>query len=715
MPLARVQQGQSPFGTQAIPAVVPSAVPRARSNTDQMPSQLPVAADSAQLPSAGKGLNPPEINWRDLHTRLVEMFEASEQASLTARERAERDVDYFDNKQWEEKDAKTLADRGQAAVVKNKIRMKVKYLQGLEQQQRTDPRALPRTPKHDFDANDCTDALRFVVESNRYDQIRSSSWWDLAVPGWGGFSITVEFKPPQANPRVVIKRTRWDRMFWDPFSSEINFSDANYLGEVIWMDRDDATRKYGEAAAKVFDETVATSQIGGTYDDKPRDTTWVSYDKRYRVRVVKMYYIGDDGQWQFCEFTKGGYLKAGVSPWQDDDGNPEHEYAWRSAYIDRDNNRYGDIRDLIDTQDQINKLASKIQHLGSVRQTYATEEALGDTTTLDMRKELAKPDGHVALGAGVEFGKQFGIIPTGDMAKAMTQLLEINLADMEAQGANAAMLGHGSKDASGRAVLANQAGGALAVSPLFDTAKDMDHEAYRKVWRRIRQFWKAEEWVRVTDETNSVRWVGLNTPDLQPVMDPMGQPVVDPSTGQPAMRPMIDPMTGQPKLKNEIAQLDIDIEIDDAPHVGTMQQEEFQELAKLAGTGFPVSPKTLIKASSFRSKIEMLKDIEEAEKAKQGQPNPEQAKVEGQLKLEQAKAQGQLQVKQQEMQMKREEKAAELQMEERRLQIQLAFEAQQQAQQLQFAREKFSMEQAARAQAAKDAHAAAQHRESRVQ
>lgn len=717
MPIARVQQGLSPFGTQAIPAVVGNAAP---------PAQLPVATDSAQLPVAGQGLNPPEVNWKDLHTRLVEMFEASEDSSRSARERAERDVDYFDNKQWEEKDAKVLSDRGQAAVVKNKIRMKVKYLQGLEQQQRTDPRALPRTPKHDFDANDCTDALRFVVQSNRYDQIRSASWWDLAVPGWGGFSITVEFKPPMANPRVVIKRTRWDRMFWDPFSSEIDFADANYLGEVLWMDRDDAVRKYGEAAAKVFDETVSIAQIGGTFDDKPRDTTWVSYDKRYRVRVVKMYYIGDDGQWQFCEFTKGGYLKSGVSPWLDDDGKPEHEYSWRSAYVDRDNNRYGDIRDLIDTQDQINKLASKIQHLGSVRQTYATEEALGDMTTLDMRKELAKPDGHVTLAPGMEFGKQFGVIPTGDMAKAMMELLNLNMEDMEAQGANAAMLGHGSKDASGRAVLANQAGGALAVSPLFDTAKDMDHEAYRKVWRRIRQFWKAEEWVRVTDDDNSIRWVGLNTPDQQPIVDPMtGQPAVDPSTGQPMMQPVIDPMTGQPKLKNEIAQLDIDIEIDDAPHVGTMQQEEFQELAKLAGTGFPVSPKTLIKASSFRSKAEMLKDIADAEKQQQGQKNPEQQKMEAQLQLEQAKAQGQMQLKQAELQMKQQEKAADMQMErekqeaELRLEMQkqemqLAFEARKYQQDLAFAREKHQLDQAARAQAAKDAHANSQRQESRA-
>jgi hypothetical protein len=327
-------------------------------------------------------------------------------------------------------------------------------------------------------------------------------------------------------------------------------------------------------------------------------------------------------------------------------------------------------------------------------------------------------------GPQAEFNKNFGIIPTGDMGKVMSDLLMLNMNDMQEQGANASMQGTGNKDASGRAILANQAGGALAVSPLFDTAKDMDHETYRKIWRRIRQFWKAEEWVRVTDDDNSIRWVGLNTPQMAPAVDPMtGQPMMGPNG--PVMQPVIDPMTGQPKLKNEIAQLDIDIEIDDAPHVGTMQQEEFQELAKLAGTGFPVSPKTLIKASSFRSKAEMLKDISEAEKANQGKPDPEMAKAEAQLKLEQAKAQGQMQIKQAEMQMKQQEKAAELQMEQerqaaelmaeqRRQEMQLAFEARKHAQEMEFAREKHQLEQAARAQAAKDAHTASQRQESRA-
>lgn len=688
-----VQEGQSPFATQAVTVGA-------------------VQADQSVMPSAGQGVND-NARWsKDLLSRLVDMFESSEEATDKPRRLAERDVDYYDNKQWTEEEAKELRKRGQPVQMKNRIRQKVKYLQGLEQQQRTDPRALPRTPRHDFDANDCTDALRFIVESNRYDQIRSQFWWDLVVPGWSGYSVTVEQKPPYANPRVSIKRTRWDRMFWDPYSSAVDYSDASYLGEVLWMDRDEAKRTYGAGAAKVFDETVSSAQVGGTFDDKPKDTTWVAFAKRYRVRIVKMYYIGENGEWQFCEFTKGGYLKAGPSPWIGEDGKPEHEYVWRSAYVDRDNARYGDIRDLIDLQDGINKRSSKLLHLATVRQTFSNSHVVTDVK--EFQRQAARPDGHFEGQGNAEFGKDYGVVPTADIARGQSDILMMDLNEMEQQGANAAMLGNAAKDASGRAVLANQAGGALAISPLLDTAKDADHEVYRKAWRRVKQFWTAEEWVRVTDDDKSVRWVGMNTPMM---MDPMtGQPIEgQPQPGQPAM-PMMDPKTGQPAMRNQVAELDIDIIIDDAPHVGTMQQEEFAKLAELGNS--PLGqlksyPKLLIQASSFRSKPDMLRELSQAEQQPQ-QPPPEVLKMQAQLQLEQQKAQMQMELKQQELQADQAKAAAELQMEQQKQEQQLAFEARKAALELQFAREKFELEQAARAQAARDRHDQSQQREEAV-
>ena len=84
---------------------------------------------------------------------LVRMFEESEEATLESRGFAERDRDYYDNVQLTAEELAALRKRGQPPVIDNRIKSKIDYLIGMEKQQRIDPRALPRTPAHEEDAN----------------------------------------------------------------------------------------------------------------------------------------------------------------------------------------------------------------------------------------------------------------------------------------------------------------------------------------------------------------------------------------------------------------------------------------------------------------------------------------------------------------------------------------------------------------------------------
>jgi hypothetical protein len=167
------------------------------------------------------------------------------------------------------------------------------------------------------------------------------------------------------------------------------------------------------------------------------------------------------------------------------------------------------------------------------------------------------------------------------------------------------MMGKGGNDQSGRAILANQQAGSIEAQPVFDTLHEIDLQLYRKVWNRIRQFWTAEQWVRVTDDMQNLRWVGLNVP----MQDPMGNPV-------------IDPQTGQPKLQNQLSQLDVDIELDEAPSMGTMQDEEFgkmTELAKVVPALQQLPAQAWLEMSNLRNKGKISKTIQQA-----SQPSPEQ-------------------------------------------------------------------------------------------
>jgi hypothetical protein len=604
-------------------AVAPGASPR-----PDLLQQAGTYALAAQAPEVLAEPPAPVID-RDLHMRLVEDFEAAEDASRENREKAERDVDYYDGKQWTQEEVRKLRKRGQPAISLNLIRQKIDFLQGLERTQRTRPRGLPRTPMHQEDALAVGDALKFVVDDNRYDQLRSRIWKDLLLVGWGGTEMSIE-EASQTHgaptKRIVERRCAWDRMFWDPYSSEDDFSDASHLGMVLWMDRTDAVRTYGEGAGQVFDETVKGAEVGGTFDDKPRLTTWVQSGKRRRVRIVQMYRLGDDtGEWEFWEFTKGGILKGGPSPWLDEQGNRVHPYEWATAYCDRDNNRYGVVRDMIDPQDEANKRRSKALHHFTTRQTFGTPESMGGMSREDMRRELARPDGHIELPTGSKFGDSFGIIPTNDQAAGHFELLQQVMSVFETMGPNASMQGKGPQSQSGRAILANQQGGAVQMGTLTDTLRDMDHRTYRKIWNAIRQFWTGETWVRVTDDEKNLKWVGLNTPKMVPVLHPVtGGELIDPQTGQPAQQPVIDPATGQPVLQNAVAQLDIDIDIDEAPDMGTMLDEQFAMLVQLKQMDVQgeIPFKALIEAApNLRNKDKILEAISQREQT------PDPAKV----------------------------------------------------------------------------------------
>src|SRR5688500_14870806 len=95
---------------------------------------------------------------------LCRLFEESEDATLTARKNAERDRDYVDSKQLTTEELAALEARGQPPQIDNRIKSKVDYLIGLEKKQRIDPKALPRTPIHENDADAATQALRYVAE-----------------------------------------------------------------------------------------------------------------------------------------------------------------------------------------------------------------------------------------------------------------------------------------------------------------------------------------------------------------------------------------------------------------------------------------------------------------------------------------------------------------------------------------------------------------------
>lgn len=562
---------------------------------------------------------------------FVRRFEEAEQSSHAARREARDARRYYDGDQLTEAEREEIRRSGQMPGVFNRVRRKVDWLLGLELQGRTDPRAYPRSPKHQQGADAATDAIRFVADQQDWDKKRSRAWENMLIEGVGGVEIIHEFSPPMRQPEIKINVYPADRIFYDPHSVEADFSDARYMGAVIWSDADELARQYPDAAEAII-TSVTDSGSGDDYGDKPAWRVW-SDPKRRRVRVVLMHYR-EGGRWHWVQFVRGGIIEHGASEYVDEQGRSLCPMELVSAYVGHDGERYGVVRDMFAVQDEINVRRRRGVALLNERQTVAVR---GVVEARALKSALRDPRGHIELDpaaaeAAAAVGlRPFEILPTGDMAAGNLQMLQEAKSEIDLMGANSGLAGKDAGSQSGRAIMARQQGGLIEIAPLTERLSDFTRRVYRQIWMRIRQFWRAETWVRVTDDDRNMRFVGLNRQIT--LADRLAQ--IPPEQAQ-AFAALHGITPGDPRLQavvdveNNVEEMDVDILIEEAPDAVTLESETFQQIVNIA-TSVPgaVPPDVLIEmAPGLRRDVKdkLMERLEQQQQAaQQGQAQQQQA------------------------------------------------------------------------------------------
>ncbi len=546
----------------------------------------------------------------------------------TQRINARRDRDYRDHKQWTESQKKTLENRGQAAVVINRIAPKVDFMIGVERSTRQDPKAWPRTPQHEDGANAATDGLRYVADNTDFDVTSSDCFEDLLVEGVEG-AIT-----EWIDDEIVISRIPFDRIYYDPHSSRRHFQDATYKGLVIWMEEDQANAMFdGKGTAESIAAAFTTQALDEGFEDKPRNAAnrWTDKGKR-RLKVCQHYYL-DKGVWHVVYFSGDiELMKPEKSPYLDDKDEPECPIELAFAYIDRDNERYGWTRQFIWIQDEINHRRSKALYLLSRRQVIADRGAVDDINAA--KAELAKGDGMVEVTPGA----RFDVDPGNDLAAGQAQLLQEAKLEIDSIAARSLV----SPDASGRARQVSESKDMLEVGPLFDTHRQWKKRVYRQAWNRIRQYWKAPRWIRVTDNEDNLKFVGLNQPiTAGQKLEEMAQQG-DQQAAQ-SLQQMVqanDPRLNEPvDVENNVAELDVDIMLGESVDTSNIQQEQFEVLANLAQTYGPQSVpfETVVEMSQLRNKRDIMDKLKGDPEQAQQRQQVEMAQLQQQMEGVQAK------------------------------------------------------------------------------
>lgn len=549
---------------------------------------------------------------------FARQFTAYIDATADGRADAEKARDYRDNRQWTPDQVAILGARGQAAITDNRIAPKVDFMVGVERANRADPKAYPRTPDHDEDAEAVTDALRYVADNTLLDEAFSECFEELIVEGIEVMSIDV--KEVRGQMEVVPDQVHWDRFYYDPHSRERDFSDAEYLGVSAWMEPAAVKRMFPGNNSEI-DGLMDPGAEAETFADRPG--TFVD-SKRKRIRVNRHCYKDDKGIWSVVYFAGAVVLKKPVvSPLVSaDTEEPECPIIAQSLYVDRENYRYGYVKRLLDPQDEINHRKSKAQWMLSNSRAWQRGDGVIPDPQ-DFLNQLASARG-VATVNGTK-GVDWDILDNGELAAGQAALLQEAKASIDNVGVNPALSGKQGPALSGRALIAEQQGGLTELGLAFDTHRHFKLRCYRAIWSRIKQFWTEERWVRVTDEEGNAKFAGLNTPvtrgemivrELQARAE-RGQPVQPVDVNDPRMFEVVG-------MEREVARIDVDLIITDTPDAVNIQAEQFDQLVNMYLANPQGIPwETVIRASQLRNKREIL----------EGQSDPEQA-----ARLQQAQA-----------------------------------------------------------------------------
>lgn len=509
---------------------------------------------------------------------------------------------YYHGAQWTAEQIKILKKRKQPIQTVNRIGRKIDGVVGLLERLRQDPKAFPRTPRHEDGAGLATACIRYVLDQQEWQMKSAEVARDGAIDGIGGIEIELVEGDTGTDKDIGFEIVEPDTFFYDPRSYRADFSDARYMGVSKWLDVDEAKELFQDKA----DEIDASIEDGTELTTSPdRENKWFD-STRKSVRLVDCWYK-HKGEWCYSIFTGSTVLMEGKSYLHDEKGKTLCKYIMYSCNVDHDGDRYGFVRNMRSKQDSINFKEMKLNHILASRRLIMTNGAVSDVEKV--RAEWARPDGVVIANPG-------GEIKADDQSfdfAGWDKLLSQDKAEIENFGPNPAVLGQGVEKQSGRAIQLLQQAGIAELGPYISAYRGWKIRVYRAIWNTIQRHWSAERWIRVTDDDNVAQFIQIN------------------GIG-------IDPTTGLPTVINGIGSLDVDIIIDEGPDTINMMADTYDALLALAQSGGNVPPAVLIELSpgiDSRTKKKVLEMIQQAQ-----QPGPQQQLlIEGEAaKIEETKS-----------------------------------------------------------------------------
>jgi hypothetical protein len=576
---------------------------------------------------------------------------------------------FYQGDQWDEDDIKTLAALKRPALTLNIIRPTMNAIFGEYMNKRATFNVKPRTEGDQQVADVITKIMMQIADENSFEYVEGEVFQDGMITDRGYYDVRMDFND---NIQGDITITALDpfTVVIDPQAKEWNPDTWREVFVTKWLSIDDISELYGEEAATRAKEQALSTNLGAEYAEYTRRGTFGTPEFGYaydqipaderdikRIRVIdRQHFVMDKvkvlidpisgeespipptfNDTKIDEYTAltGSYVTTKTSRrvrWTisagsvvlHDDFSPYKSFTIVPYFPQfRRGKPLGWVRDLLDPQQQINKLASQSLHVvnSTANSGWEVEEgALVNMTPEELARDGSKTGVVLVTAPGKRIAKiQPNQIPQGlmqfvDYAQGMVRRIS---------GVSEFMVGEGSSEVSGIALDSRINRNLTQLQPAFDSLDRSRTLLARRMLDLIQSYYTETRMFRITAESE---------------------------TGEPTQETInVNQPTYEGRVLNDLTVGEYDVIVTSQPSRASFVETQFAQAIQMTQAGIQIPPDVMVELSNFARKHEIADRIRQ--QMGMGAPTPEQQQAQQmqqemqmqQFQLEMGKLQAQIQ------------------------------------------------------------------------
>lgn len=503
---------------------------------------------------------------------LQDYFRISYEQYNSSREEAQLVVDLYHNRQYTPEELAIISNNGQPAETFNVVKLFARMLLGYYGTVVNTVKVEPQQPSDQITASLLNDVVNRIFEDNQFETEGDKIKLDILLSGLGcTYENVVDTGVRDAFGRPINKVTLEyvpaSEILLDPMSRREDYSDARYIHRFKWVTEDQLKA--------LFPKSKKLGNLDPYYnhlnDQRAEFTNFFKerffgkYQEYDCFLLVHTIITDDKGDTWSIYWIQDEILAKEKVTFKD----VKNPYNVMKMHTSDTSEYYGIFREVIESQKAINQALIKIQQLVNTNKVLVEKSAVDDV------EDFAKRYARVNAVIPVEELQGIEIINTSKEVADQYIIVDKALERIQRElGVNDSFLGMAYASDSGRKVKLQQNATILSLKHITGRIEQMYRKIGRDVTNLVKQYYTAQQVLRVADDITGYRWIELN----QPMMVPTGQ--IDPNTGQPLMEPVfeevIDPATGEPmeddkgnlifaplpERDTEVAFSEVDISID---------------------------------------------------------------------------------------------------------------------------------------------------------